>query len=893
MPGPNLFLDICSGPSAPLSTALDRVGHATLAIDLLISPEMDLLNDTYFENLLRLCASGLVAYCGASPPCSEFSLLKLRTPGPTPVRTHEFPLGIPNPTPSEQDRINSSREILHRAVCCLQHISAAGGHGHLESPPNAFTWYDPVVKSWVNQQACHCVVLAACQFSLNISKHWMFACSHDWFVEHASQCTHSNHAPYAGIQDQSGTYLSRKTAEYPNDLAIMLSHKLNAHIGPRIPDLTLEQALGLIPVKPLHDPPHALHDGGGRGSQPDWSFPPNVTDVLKPLRDSWIALILERNLHKEFVAHMEQQKPDPPFSEDCIEKFREAFSSWIPTDWSVRPHQPMCLNALQHLSQHVHDPDSQVFSCLIAGVSAGTLDDPIRASQVFWERESNSDTEPPALQIHRGNWKSSEDHPDLTRELIQNEIDQGWVFEFDGEETDAQQAYPQGVALGKLGIAFSASRPPRLVLDSSVCNTNQNCITPERQCYPSARDVVESFPLRQCSEPQHAATFDIKSAHKRIVLSERHQGLVGFTFQGRIFFYRVCPFGATFSAFWWGRLGAERFTGLALWITQLFLPFRALLHWLFSDLHTCPATHYSVGPGYWTLVKSCLSDDLTFLTTPSGTAIPKHSKLISVRHTPVQTLQEVEAVRLTDRRLWLRIVNPSSKLSVHSRRVLKLWLRWLTISTPLRTMRPSFQAPIQAAADASAQGDLFQVGGFVASKHRIFWFAEQWHVHEVKKFDIPVRPDAQRDIACYETLAQAFLVLLCVALCPHACVPLHFKSLSDNAATEASGNKLFTTSAPLCYFVEHLAHVLVSARVTCDISHIPGSLNQDADLLSRWNFYDPLPVKFTADTGHRMSLEQFFSFHRGAQIHPETFRFNGRLITIDICTFHSTATQSA
>ena len=352
------------------------MGHATLAIDLLISPEMDLLNDTYFENLLRLCASGLVAYCGASPPCSEFSLLKLRTPGPTPVRTHEFPLGIPNPTPTEQDRINSSRELLHRAVCCLQHTFAAGGHGHLESPPNAFTWYDPVVKSWVNQQACHCVVLAACQFSLNISKHWMFACSHDWFVEHASQCPHSDHAQYAGIQDESGTYLSRKTAEYPKELATMLSHKLNAHIGPRIPDLTLEHALSLIPVKPLHDPPHALHDGGGRGSQPGWSFPPNVTDVLKPLRDSWIALILERNLRKEFVAHIEQQRPDPPFSEDCVEKFREAFSSWIPTDWSVRPHQPMCLNALQHLSQHVHDPDSQVFSCLIAGVSAGTSDDP-------------------------------------------------------------------------------------------------------------------------------------------------------------------------------------------------------------------------------------------------------------------------------------------------------------------------------------------------------------------------------------------------------------------------------------------------------------------------------------------------------------------------------------
>ena len=81
-PGPHLFLDVCSGAHAPLSAALSGFDRAVLPIDILVSPEMDLLNDLFFEDLLRLCASGLVAYCGASPPCSEFSLLKLRSPGP-------------------------------------------------------------------------------------------------------------------------------------------------------------------------------------------------------------------------------------------------------------------------------------------------------------------------------------------------------------------------------------------------------------------------------------------------------------------------------------------------------------------------------------------------------------------------------------------------------------------------------------------------------------------------------------------------------------------------------------------------------------------------------------------------------------------------------------------
>ena len=255
---------------------------------------MNLLHDPFFEDLLRLCASGLVSYCSASPPCGEFSLLKLRQPGPKPVRTYEFPLGIPAPTPQEQFRLDQSRELLHRAVCCLQHVHATGGQGHLEAPPNAFTWNDPIVQSWLRQQKCQCMVFAACSYGLDISKNWMFACSHDWFTDLSSQCSHQHHPSFAGLQDDSGAYLSRLTAEYPPDLAQAITSRLSSQIGPQIPHLSLPSALSMIPVKPLRDPPHALRDGGGLGSQPDWSSPPNMADALKPLRDIWIPLIRPR-----------------------------------------------------------------------------------------------------------------------------------------------------------------------------------------------------------------------------------------------------------------------------------------------------------------------------------------------------------------------------------------------------------------------------------------------------------------------------------------------------------------------------------------------------------------------------------------------------------------------
>ena len=92
-------------------------------------------------------------------------------------------------------------------------------------------------------------------------------------------------------------------------------------------------------------------------------------------------------------------------------------------------------------------------------------------------------------------------------------------------------------------------------MDSSVCGLNGRCIIPERTTLPTAKEILRSFPLRQCQRPLLGFSLDVKAAHKRVVLHPEEQGLVRFSLDGRLFFYRVTPFGATFSAFWWARLG--------------------------------------------------------------------------------------------------------------------------------------------------------------------------------------------------------------------------------------------------------------------------------------------------------------------------------------------------
>ena len=96
---------------------------------------------------------------------------------------------------------------------------------------------------------------------------------------------------------------------------------------------------------------------------------------------------------------------------------------------------------------------------------------------------------------------------------------------------------------------------------------NARCWIPEHSTLPSAKDLLRCWPLREHSDDLEGFSLDIKAAHKRIVLHPSEQGLVGFSLDGKLFFYRVTPFGASFSAAWWSRVGGWllRFFHQLLW----------------------------------------------------------------------------------------------------------------------------------------------------------------------------------------------------------------------------------------------------------------------------------------------------------------------------------------
>ena len=161
---PRIFLDICSGAGCPLSKAMLACGCACFPVDILLSPTMDILDNSFYEPLLRVCASGIVSYGAGAPNCGEYSRLKLRAGGPPALRTPDYLQGLPNLSPTQLSKVQSSFELMVRIVICLELVYSSGGHVHLGQPTNSMAWlerrciaFHQVLCPILSQFCCVCI----------------------------------------------------------------------------------------------------------------------------------------------------------------------------------------------------------------------------------------------------------------------------------------------------------------------------------------------------------------------------------------------------------------------------------------------------------------------------------------------------------------------------------------------------------------------------------------------------------------------------------------------------------------------------------------------------------------------------------------------------------------
>ena len=170
------------------------------------------------------------------------------------------------------------------------------------------------------------------------------------------------------------------------------------------------------------------------------------------------------------------------------------------------------------------------------------------------------------------------------------------------------------------------------------------------------------------------------------------------------------------------RKDLERFIGLAMWACILFPVMRCVLHTFYHDLYSPAVTNYGMDPAAW----------------PTIWMLP----CISLRSLPIRPSL---SVRLTERRLWLRLSNSASsrrKLSTPSLRALAVAEHWLRFAYPQRCVRSTMQLPFEARADASARGSTAIIGGYVC--HPCLgqlWFSEVFSLQDFQDLGVSVSSD--------------------------------------------------------------------------------------------------------------------------------------------------------
>ena len=982
----NLFLELCSGRNRPLSSAALRAGVSVISVDILRSCEQDILQDSTYDALLRLGFSGQVTLANASPPCTEYSRLKLLdNAGPRPLRSPDHMEGFPDLNAEEKHRFEQSRLLLFRSLHILRAVWCGGGHISFEHPANSLAWLEKETQAFLKHVSADLNCIAACRFGADWYKRWLFACTWRDMQGLACACNHApdSHQQVVGARNSDGTWASAATSEFPPALA-------EAYVAAALPlfetcadpvDLSLAQLPFLVPKKGMHSPPFGTQDGGGIFSCPDWSKPPSdAVDVFDGLRQELVHYLLSRKAPLRLQEHVQSQCEDALFSADEVLALRAMWSSWFTRkgwpapDWTVPPSQPYCLHALSALSRAMGDRDDMLFPCLLEGIPTGFFNDIPRSNVFIPVEDVGSLASDDQLQICESNWQGARENPAILHELVQKEVDEGWLEEVPLSE--AKQRWDK-IAVAKLNVVLAENKKPRLIMDGTISGTNPSCFMNEKYNLPGLQDVRSCFPLRGCHSQHAGFSLDIRAAHKTIRIKESERGLCGIKLEdGRHYWYRVCPFGTNFSALWWARLSSfmirvfhlllwvahmlsiyvddlllvqddavvavfgslllsfcqsfgiplswakvqlshelkwlgwcfnfragtfwvpedkrakllhqvrvllrkgpvekqalEQTVGLLMWITQASVQLRPWLCNLWRDLQRPAATNFSISSSEWQTLKDHLDENLRFCSTPPGTAIPCGATLISARHVPLRSKADLCKVPLTTRRVYMRIADPQHRkrhVSEASRRFLLFWEDWCLQSPSLTCLQPSCRAiSATLAADAFASSLCIGIGGFLRVQgSSAVWFSERFALSDMQCLGVPLAPDAQKNIGCWELLAQMALLILFAEVCPGGRAGLSLRTFCDNSAAESAGNRMLTTSSPLCFFAQQLACLSFKLGLTLDIQHISGFRNTEADFLSRWQPPEELQHGFELLYRYRFPVARIWQSHHDVRLFP-------------------------
>ena len=190
-----------------------------------------------------------------------------------------------------------------------------------------------------------------------------------------------------------------------------------------------------------------------------------------------------------------------------------------------------------------------------------------------------------------------------------------------------------------------------------------------------------------------------------------------------------------------------------------------------------------------------------FSSTASGHSDPYSGQTNLSQTQPVECPDDLLKLRLSDRRIWMRIRDPNSNkrtLSQETLRMVDIYQSWFLHLQPLRPMRPKHFWSGESAADACAAGPSTQIGGSTRdSSGNCKWFSEKCSHSDFPNLKIDLVSDLQKWITCMETLAQLGILHVAARHFHATRMPIQLSSWTDILAQKLLQTNSFA-QANLC-----------------------------------------------------------------------------------------------
>ena len=258
-----LIIELCAG-TAMLSRCFHEVGFDILAVDhshnrfhpLAHICTLDLTEDSSWEFLEYVVRHYPVCFVHVAPPCGTCSRAREINLGPStsqprPLRSEQYPHGIPGLTEEENKRVDAANRIYSRMskflILCSQHQI----HWSIENPARSLLWLTDWLQPLIALGAFY--NFTACAWgSTRPTKKSFLSSLPDMCRLQASCPGNHEHEPYGRKRDAHGKliYATAEEAAYPRELRIQIRR-------------IVQEALNLFPEHLQADPTNVRVNAAG------------------------------------------------------------------------------------------------------------------------------------------------------------------------------------------------------------------------------------------------------------------------------------------------------------------------------------------------------------------------------------------------------------------------------------------------------------------------------------------------------------------------------------------------------------------------------------------------------------------------------------------------------